>query len=224
VNRTRIKFCGLTRVEDVRAAAELGVDAIGFVLTRKSRRFVEPAQAHALREALPPFVCAVALFMDDDAAWVERAVATMQPDLLQFHGEETAQFAARFARPYLKAVPMASVADVAAFASSHPRACGFLLDSHVAGAAGGSGDAFDWTRVPRDFARPLVLAGGLDANNVAQAIALARPCAVDVSSGIESAPGLKDASKMRAFVEAVRAADARPAGSPALSSALSSSP
>lgn len=202
--RTRIKFCGLTRIDDVRAAVELGVDAIGFVLTRKSRRFVDPARARTLRDALPPFVSAVALFMDDDAAWIEDAVATLRLDLLQFHGAEAASFAERFDRPYLKAVPMASVVDVAAFAASHPRASGFLLDSHAPGAAGGSGEAFDWTRVPRNFARPLVLAGGLDASNVAQAIAIAKPYAVDVSSGIESAPGIKDAAKMRAFVDAVR--------------------
>lgn len=204
MSRTRIKFCGLTRIDDVRAAVELGVDAIGFVLTRKSRRFVDPARARTLRDALPPFVSAVALFMDDDAAWIEDAVATLRLDLLQFHGAEAASFAERFDRPYLKAVPMASVVDVAAFAASHPRASGFLLDSHAPGAAGGSGEAFDWTRVPRNFARPLVLAGGLDASNVAQAIAIAKPYAVDVSSGIESAPGIKDAAKMRAFVDAVR--------------------
>ena len=206
MNRTRIKFCGLTRAEDVRVAAELGVDAIGFVLTKKSLRFIEPVQARALRDALPPFVSAVALFMDDDAAWIEQAIAVMRPDLLQFHGIETASFAERFDRPYLKAVPMGSMVDLVAFAEAHPRASGFLLDSHAPGAAGGSGEAFDWTRVPRDFARPLVLAGGLDANNVVQAITMARSDAVDVSSGIESASGIKDASKMRAFVAAVRSA------------------
>jgi phosphoribosylanthranilate isomerase len=207
VTRTRIKFCGLTRVEDVRTAVELGVDAVGFVLTRKSRRFIEPAQARALRDALPPFVDAVALFMDDAAEWVEEVVARLRPDLLQFHGEESADFAARFPTAYLKAVPMASVADVPGYAARHPAARGFLLDSHAAGAVGGSGGTFDWTRVPRDFGRPLVLAGGLDAGNVAEAIATARPYAVDVSSGIETAPGIKDAAKMRAFVEAVRRAD-----------------
>lgn len=204
MNRTRIKFCGLTRVEDVRAAVELGVDAVGFVLTRRSRRFVAPAQAHELRAALPPFVSAVALLMDDAPEWVEQVVATVRPDLLQFHGEETAAFVERFGRPYLKAVPMASIADVAAYARAHPRAAGFLLDSHAAGAAGGTGGTFDWARVPRGFDRPLLLAGGLDAGNVAQAIAQARPYAVDVSSGIESAPGVKDAARMRAFVDAAR--------------------
>lgn len=207
MTRTRIKFCGLTRIEDVRVAVGLGVDAVGFVLTRKSRRFVEPEQARVLRDALPPFVAAVALLMDDSAEWVDDVMARVRPDLLQFHGEETAQFASRYARPYLKAVPMASIADVAAYSSRHPHASGFLLDSHATGTAGGTGGTFDWARAPRDFGRPLVLAGGLDAANVAHAIALARPHAVDVSSGIEVAPGIKDAAKMRAFVDAVRAAD-----------------
>ena len=130
----------------------------------------------------------------------------MQPDLLQFHGEESPGFASSFSRPYIKAIPMASVADAAAYASRHSAAAGFLLDSHAAGSAGGSGEAFDWRRVPR-LARPLVLAGGLDARNVAHAVALVRPYAVDVSSGIEAVPGIKDAAKMRAFAAAVRAAD-----------------
>lgn len=206
MTRTRVKFCGLTRVDDVRAAVVLGVDALGFVFTRKSRRFVEPAQARALREELPPFVGAVALFMDDEADWIEQVTRIVQPDLLQFHGEETPEFAARFGRPYLKAVPMASVADASAYAQRYADARGFLLDSHASGGVGGTGAAFDWSTIPR-LARPLLLAGGLDARNVAQAIARVRPHAVDVSSGIESAPGVKDAAKMRAFVEAVRAAD-----------------
>lgn len=208
MNRTRIKFCGLTRAEDVRAAVALGVDAVGFVLTRRSRRCIEPAQAAALRALLPPFISAVALFMEDAHEWVEAAIACVQPDLLQFHGQEDAAFATGFARPYLKAVPMASVADVVAYAAQHPRARGFLLDSHAVGQPGGSGGAFDWTRVPRTLQRPLLLAGGLDSANVGRAIAQARPWAVDVSSGIELAPGVKDAAAMRAFVDAVRAADA----------------
>lgn len=203
---TRIKFCGLTRIEDVSAAVALGVDAIGFVFARRSRRFVEPGHAAALRDALPPFVSAVALFMDDEPDWIEQVIGAVRPDLLQFHGEETPPFAARFARPYLKAVPMASAGDAAAYAGRYADARGFLLDSHASGGAGGSGTVFDWSAVPR-LPRPIVLAGGLDAGNVTQAIAQVKPYAVDVSSGIESAPGLKDAAKMRAFVEAVRAAD-----------------
>lgn len=206
MSRTRIKFCGLTRIEDVRAAVELGVDAVGFVMTRRSRRFVDAAQASELRRQLPPFVAAVALFMDDEADWIERVVAAVQPDLLQFHGEETPPFAARFARPYLKAVPMASTADVAAYAARYADARGFLLDSHASGGVGGTGAAFDWSKAPR-LTRPIVLAGGLDPRNVGQAVAQLRPYAVDVSSGIETAPGIKNAAKMRAFVETVRTAD-----------------
>ncbi len=205
---TRIKFCGITRAEDARCAVEFGVDAIGFVLTRKSQRFVGVNQARALRRLLPPFVSAVALFMDDEPAWIEEVIAQMQPDLLQFHGSETPGFAASFARPYIKAVPMGSVENLGAYTALYPGASGFLLDSHAGGGLGGSGSAFDWRRVPRDPKCPIVLAGGLDTHNVAQAIALVRPYAVDVSSGIELAPGIKDPAKMRGFVAAVRAADA----------------
>ena len=204
---TRIKFCGITRVEDATAAADLGVDAIGLVFTRHSRRRVDIARARTIRRALPPFVSVVALFMDDEAAWIDAVIADLQPDLLQFHGDESAAFAARFARAYLKAVPMGSIADVPAFVAAYPQAAGFVLDSHAAGAPGGSGEAFDWARMPRNPGRPLVLAGGLDAGNVAQAVTLVRPYAVDVSSGIETAPGIKDASRMRRFVDAVRTAD-----------------
>lgn len=205
--RTRIKFCGITRADDARLAAELGVDAVGLVFTRRSQRFVGIGPARSIRRALPPFVTAVALFMDDEPAWIEEVIAAVQPDLLQFHGSEAAGLAASFARPYFKAVPMASVTDVAAYATRHPEAAGFLLDSNVAGMLGGSGEAFDWSRVPRTFARPLVLAGGLDERNVVQAIARVRPFAVDVSSGIETAPGIKHPAKMRRFVDAVRVAD-----------------
>lgn len=205
MRRTRIKFCGLTRAEDVRLAVDLGVDAIGFVLTRRSRRFVEPAAARLLRDLLPPFVAAVALLMDDEPAWIEDAIRTVRPDFLQFHGEEEAAFCTRFGRRYLKAVPMASTGDLAAFAARHPRACGFLLDSHAAGQPGGTGQAFDWSRVPVGFGRPLILAGGLHAGNVAEAVRTLQPWAVDVSSGIESAPGVKDAGRMRSFVAAIRA-------------------
>jgi phosphoribosylanthranilate isomerase len=201
----RIKFCGLTRAEDVRRAVDLGIDAVGFVLTRRSRRFVEPAAARLLRDLLPPFVAAVALVMDDDAAWVREVIGIVRPDLLQFHGSEEAAFCEAFDRPYLKAVPMASTGDLAAFAARHPRAAGFLLDSHAAGEPGGSGAAFDWTRVPARFERPLILAGGLQAGDVAEALRAVRPWAVDVSSGIESAPGIKDAERMRRFVAAVSA-------------------
>ncbi|MEO6688136.1 MAG: phosphoribosylanthranilate isomerase [Dokdonella sp.] len=205
--RTRIKICGITRAEDARLAAALGVDAVGLVFTRKSQRFVGASQARAIRRALPLFVSAVALFMDDEPSWIEEVIAVVQPDILQFHGNESAGFAASFARPYFKAIPMGSVTNVIAYAAQHPDAAGVLLDSHVSGAMGGSGEAFEWSRVPRNIGRPVVLAGGLDPDNVARAVAAVRPYAVDVSSGIESAPGIKHAAMMRRFVEAVQAAD-----------------
>ena len=204
---TRIKFCGITRIEDARCAVDCGVDAIGFVLTRKSQRFVGLSHARAIRKTLPPFVTAVALFMDDEPAWIEDVIAGMQPDVLQFHGSEASGFSGSFARPYMKAVPMGSVENLGAYMALYPEASGFLLDSHAGGGLGGSGSAFDWARVPRDPKRPIVLAGGLDARNVARAIEVVRPYAVDISSGIELAPGIKDPAKMRGFVSAVRAAD-----------------
>jgi len=204
---TRIKFCGITRPQDARIAIDLGVDAIGLVFTRRSQRFLGISQAREIRRMVPPFMSTVALFMDDEPSWIEEVIAGAQPDLLQFHGAETGPFAASFSRPYVKVVPMASVDDAVAYVSLHPAACGFVLDSHALGALGGSGETFDWKRAPR-MGKPTILAGGLDPANVAQAIALVRPYAVDVSSGIETASGIKESGKMRRFVEAVRTADA----------------
>lgn len=204
--RTRIKFCGITRPRDAQAAVALGVDALGFVFTRRSRRFIEPAAAAAIRAALPPFVGTVALFMDDTAAWVDTVTRTFSPDLLQFHGAEDASFCTGFARPYLKAVAMATVEDVGAYLEGYPTAAGFLCDAHASGEAGGTGQRFDWSRL-HGLQRRIVLAGGLAPENVAAAVRQTRPWAVDVSSGIETAPGIKDDAKMQAFVAAVRAAD-----------------
>ncbi|MCU7375980.1 phosphoribosylanthranilate isomerase [Paucibacter sp. O1-1] len=202
-----MKFCGLTRREDVDAAMTLGVDAIGFVLTRRSKRFVELDLAASLRAGVAPFVDVVALVMDDEPAWIEEVISRLAPDLLQFHGGETADFCTQFGRRYLKAVPMASVVDVAAYVREHPQAAGFLLDSHAVGGQGGTGEA-DWKRMPRDVARPLILAGGLHAGNVEQAVRVARPYAVDVSSGIEASPGIKDVSRMKQFAQALYQAGA----------------
>lgn len=212
--RTRIKFCGITRAEDARAAVDLGVDAIGVILARRSKRCVDLDSARRIRRGLPPFVTAVALFMDDDAAFVAEAVATIAPDALQFHGSEAAPDCVRYGRPYLKAVPMApgpGAPESAAgrwrsLVDAHPAAAGFVFDGHAAGAPGGSGQRFDWAGV-RGFERPLILAGGLTADNVGDAIGSARPFAVDVASGIEAQVGIKDPEKMRRFVAAVRAAD-----------------
>lgn len=207
MTRTRIKYCGITRIEDAVLAARLGVDAIGLVCTRRSRRFVEPAQALAIRTQVAAYVTVVALFMDDETAWVREVEATLRPDLLQFHGAEDAAFCTALATPYVKAVAMASTDDVHRMADAHPRAAGLLLDGHLAGGQGGSGQRFDWTQVPRDLRRPLIVAGGLDAANVGEAIRVARPWAVDVASGVESSLGIKDSAKMQAFIAAVDRAD-----------------
>jgi len=203
---TRIKCCGMTRVEDAVLAARLGADAIGLVFTAHSRRRVDIEQARAIARALPPFVATVALFMDDDAAWVREVIAAVQPDLLQFHGNETDDWCAQFGRPYLKAIAMGQGARALARLGDYPRATGLLLDGHAQGEAGGQGRAFDWSLLPHTLERPWVLAGGLDPDNVVAAVRCARPWAVDVASGIEASPGIKDAAKMERFIAAVRQA------------------
>jgi phosphoribosylanthranilate isomerase len=202
---TRIKCCGLTRVDDVQLAARLGADAVGFVMTRRSRRFIDPASAARLRDAVPPFVTTVALVMDEEPAYLEEVLRVLRPDMLQFHGAETDEQCAAHGVRYLKAVAMGEGAPALARLRDYPRAAGLLLDGHGLGEQGGSGRRFDWSLVPGDLAQPLMLAGGLTADNVAEAIRIARPWAVDVSSGIESSPGIKDGAKMERFISAVRA-------------------
>ncbi|MCX7514827.1 phosphoribosylanthranilate isomerase [Frateuria sp. STR12] len=202
----RVKCCGMTRVEDAVLAAELGADAIGLIFTPRSRRRVEIGQARAIVRALPPMVTTVALFMDEDASLVEEVIATVQPGLLQFHGAERDDWCARFGRPYLKAIAMGEGNEALPRLRAFPGAAGLVLDGHGLGEAGGSGKAFDWSLMPRNLAQPLILAGGLHAGNVADAIRTSRPWGVDVSSGIESATGIKDAEKMRAFIAAARGA------------------
>lgn len=206
MSRVRIKFCGITRPEDARFAAGIDVDALGFVFTRQSRRFIEAATAALIMRELPPFMTGVALFMDDDPAWIKQVVSMVRPQLLQFHGNESVAECAAHGMPYLKAVPMATVMDVSSYATRFPGAAGFLLDAHAIGEPGGQGARFDWSKRPQ-LDRPLILAGGLDADNVGEAIRRMRPFAVDVSSGIESAPGIKDATRMQAFIDAVRSTE-----------------
>lgn len=207
IGRVRVKFCGMTRREDALAAARLGVDAIGLVLTRKSRRFAGVENARDVRRALPPFVAAVTLFMDDAPAFIAEVIATVRPDFLQFHGSEEAPDCVRYGLPYLKAVPMGGGSEWRAVVAAHPQAAGFLFDSHAVGEQGGSGTRFDWSKLPVDLATPIIVAGGLTAENVGDAVRAAHPYAVDVSSGIESAPGVKDAEKMRRFIAAVRSSE-----------------
>lgn len=207
--RTRIKFCGLTRPGDVRLASELGVDAIGFVFAEKSPRRVEAEEARAMRHALAPLVDAVALFMDNPVDDVREVIRQVRPSLLQFHGSEDDAFCRGFGVPYMKAVAMGDHIgeDGLALQRRYPSASGFLFDSHASGDAGGSGRAFDWSRVPTGMHKPFMLAGGLVPENIFDAICATLPWGVDVSSGIESAPGRKDGDKMRRFVEEVRRAD-----------------
>lgn len=205
-HRTRIKFCGMTRAQDVAHAEQLGVDAIGLVLVPKSPRFIAPSMAAQLRATTK--LTTVVLFQDADAPFVQRAIEQVRPDVLQFHGDESEAFCASFGLPYLKAVSMHAPQDLARLRDTFASAAGLLLDSHVAGGLGGTGHAFDWSAVtPID--KPIVLAGGLTATNVGEGISRVHPAAVDVSSGIEQKPGVKDSAKMRDFVEAVRAADHR---------------
>lgn len=205
--RTRVKICGITRAQDAAAAVAAGADAIGLVFWPGSRRVVSVATARDIVDSLPPFVTSVALFVDPEASAVRAVLAGVQPGLLQFHGGETAAFCAQFGLPYIKAVRM-DAGGPALDAAQHPAARALLLDHYDPVSVGGTGRSFDWTRIPADCPRPLVLAGGLHAGNVGAAIALARPYAVDVSSGVEQSPGIKDPGRIVEFMRAVRAADA----------------
>src|SRR5690606_14272542 len=189
--RTRIKFCGLSRAGDVRLASELGVDAVGFVFAHGSPRRIHAAEARVLREALAPLVDAVAVFRDNSADEVREVVRQVRPSLLQFHGDEDDAFCRRFDVPWLKAVGMgaATIPSGPSLLASWPGAAAFLFDSHGGGQDGGSGRAFDWATLPAGLTRPVLLSGGLTPENVYEAVAMTQPWGVDVSSGIESAPG-----------------------------------
>lgn len=202
-----VKICGITRVEDALCAAHEGARAIGLVFYRPSPRSIEPELADAIVRALPPFVTVVGLFVDPEPAWVEQVLANVQLDLLQFHGDELPDFCDRFGRPYLKAVRIRPGVDLLEYASTHRRARGLLLDAFVAGMHGGTGTRFDWRLIPVRLPVPVVLSGGLDPENVAEAIRAVGPWAVDVSSGVESSKGIKDPAKIAAFMKGVR--DAR---------------
>jgi phosphoribosylanthranilate isomerase len=204
--RTRVKICGLTRAADVVAAAEAGADALGFVCYERSPRYVMPESLAALVRQVPPFATPVLLFVNAPAASIEAALAAAPDALLQFHGDETEADCMRWKRPYLRAVRIDAGVDLLDCFERFASARGLLADAPSAG-FGGSGQRFDWDRLPRRRPGALVLAGGLDADCVGEAMARVRPEAVDVSSGVESAPGLKDAGRIREFIAAVRAAD-----------------
>jgi len=199
----RIKVCGLTRAEDVQAAVAAGVDAIGLVFYPESPRHVTIAQAVTLCREIPPFVTIVGLFVNASRAEVHRVVESVPLNLLQFHGDETVDQCEGFGLPYLRAARVRPGVDLLEFASQFPSARALLLDTWTP-AYGGSGESFDWSLVPASCPLPVILSGGLTPDNVAEAIRQVRPVAVDVSSGVESAKGIKDAAKIRAFVSAVR--------------------
>ncbi|MDX1297650.1 MAG: phosphoribosylanthranilate isomerase [Pseudomonas sp.] len=201
----RSKICGITRIEDALAAVEAGADAIGLVFYAKSPRAVTVQQARAIIAALPPFVTTVGLFVDASRCELGEILDAVPLDLLQFHGDEAPAACEGYHRPYIKALRVKPGDDIAAHVALYQNASGVLLDTYVPGIPGGTGEAFDWSLVPEGLNKPIILAGGLTAENVAQAIARVRPYAVDVSGGVEMAKGIKDPAKVHAFMQAVRA-------------------
>ena len=202
--RLRVKICGITRPEDGLAAATAGADAIGLVFADSPRR-VSPDQARTIIAALPPFTKVVGLFVDAPASAIREILGQVPVDLLQFHGAEDPADCRLYGRPYIKAVRMAPGMDVVAEARRYADAAGLLLDTFEPGSAGGTGRTFDWTRIPAELGKPLILAGGLTPENVAAAVRAIKPYAVDVSSGVEQSKGIKDAAKIAAFIRNAQA-------------------
>ncbi|AMB87625.1 N-(5'-phosphoribosyl)anthranilate isomerase [Pseudomonas agarici] len=201
----RSKICGITRIEDALAAVEAGADAIGLVFYAQSPRAVTFQRARAIIAALPPFVTTVGLFVNVSRCELGEILDAVPLDTLQFHGDETREQCEGFHRPYIKALRVKPGDDIAAACRAYPSASAILLDSYVEGVPGGTGEAFDWSLVPQGLSKPIILAGGLDAQNVADAIAQVRPYAVDTSGGVERSKGIKDPAKIKAFIQAVRA-------------------
>lgn len=204
---TAVKICGITRAEDALAAARAGAHAIGLVFYEPSPRYVQPARAAEIIRALPPFITTVGLFVDAPATTVRAVLAQAAVQTLQFHGAEPPEFCRQFGRPYFKTVRMKPGVDLLQYARDYQDAKALLLDSYVEGLHGGSGAAFDWSLVPPGLPLPVILSGGLTVENVGDAVRRVRPSAVDVSSGVESAKGVKDAARIAAFIKGVRNAD-----------------
>jgi phosphoribosylanthranilate isomerase len=209
-SRTRIKVCGITRPEDARAAVEFGADALGLVFYAPSPRCVTVEQAWEIARIVPPFITLVGLFVNETKLTVRRVMEAVPIQLLQFHGDEEESFCRSFHAPYIKAARVRPGLDLVKYAESYPSAQGLLLDAYVEG-YGGGGKPFDWSLIPPGLPLPLILSGGLDADNVTEAVRRVRPWAVDVSSGVEAAKGIKDAGKIAAFIAGVKHADVRPA-------------
>ncbi len=203
---TRVKICGITNIEDAQAVVAAGAHALGLVFYEASPRAVDLEQAREIAYAAGPFISVTALFVNPPASLVGAVVSKVPIQLLQFHGDETAAFCESFQRPYIKAIRMRPDLDVVAVMVSHPNASGFLLDAYRPGVPGGTGETFDWARVPRDSKVPIVLAGGLTPENVAEAIRATGVYGVDVSGGVESAPGKKDHNQIKSFINNARSA------------------
>ena len=201
---TRIKICGITREQDMHAVVNSGADAFGLVFYDKSPRHVSLQRAAEIVRAVPPFVTVVGLFVNPSVEYVREVLARLPLDVLQFHGEEPPEFCAQFGKPYLKAVRVKVGVDLLQYATRYAGAQGLLLDAYIEGTHGGTGESFDWALIPHDLPLPMILSGGLHAGNVAAAIKQVRPYAVDVSSGVEAAKGIKDAAKVAAFIEEVK--------------------
>ncbi|MBY4675145.1 phosphoribosylanthranilate isomerase [Marinobacterium arenosum] len=207
MTRTRVKICGITRLDDAQAAIAAGADALGFVFYKPSPRYIAPDAAAQIIERLPPFVTTVGLFVNETAEQVARTLQLTGLDLLQFHGDESEAFCAGFERPYFKALRMKPELDVLALCQQYDSARAILLDAYRPGVPGGTGEAFDWARIPAEMPKSLILAGGLTPDNVRTAIEQVRPYAVDVSGGVEAAKGIKDQQKIEVFMQEVARAN-----------------
>jgi len=201
---TRVKICGITRVEDALAAAHSGAAAVGFVFWQRSARYVTAEKARDIIAALPPFLAKVGVYVDPDPDWVRETSSLAGLDLLQFHGDEPPAFCRQFTLPYIKAVRVRAGLDLLQYATFYKGATGLLLDTYIEGEPGGTGHTFDWDLIPQTLPLPLILSGGLHPGNVAEAIQRTQPWAVDVSSGVEVAKGIKDAGKIAALMRGVR--------------------
>ncbi len=200
----KVKICGITRLEDALAAAEFGADALGFVFYEKSPRYVRPEIAAEIIAQLPPFITSVGLFVNPDAAAVRTIIAHTALDLLQFHGDENNAFCAQFTRPFIKAIRMAEALDLHKEIEKYPGARGILLDAYDPQRYGGTGHTFEWSRVHGGLPKPVIVAGGLTPENVAQAVAMTHPWGVDVSGGVEQSKGIKQRSLIEAFMRGAK--------------------
>jgi phosphoribosylanthranilate isomerase len=206
LSRARVKICGITNVEDARAVVDAGADALGLVFYAASPRAVTVGQAREIALTAGPFTVVTGLFVDADPEFVAAVLAQVPLQLLQFHGNESPAYCESFQRPYMKAIRMRPELDVGAAMAAYPNASGILLDAYRPGVPGGTGEIFDWARVPRSPGKPIILAGGLTPANVADAIKATQVYGVDVSGGVESAPGKKDHGKTTSFINNARLA------------------